>query len=234
MSDLIKIKNENGKQLVSARELYIGLGLDISNWSKWYPTNIEKNEYFTENVDWIGIRHNDENPLGGRPTKDFAITLEFAKHIAMMARTEKSHQYRNYFIACEKKANAKDKPLEINSKFLFQLASQLEEKEKQIALMQPKADFYDDVAGSKDSIEMGHVAKVLGIKGLGRNNLFDLLRRKNILDNNNIPYQTYVDRGYFRVLEQKYVIPTGETKINIKTMVFQKGVDFIRKIAKAD
>lgn len=103
------------------------------------------------------------------------------------------------------------------------------EAEMKVKLLEPKGEFYDDVAGSKDSIEMGHVAKVLGIKGVGRNNLFSLLRDNKILDRNNIPYQQYVDLGYFRVLEQKYTVPNGETKINIKTMVFQKGIDFIRK-----
>ena len=105
------------------------------------------------------------------------------------------------------------------------------EAEKRVKLLEPKAQFYDDVAGSKDAIEMGHVAKVLGIKRMGRNRLFSLLRDKKILDKNNIPYQQFVDSGYFRILEQKYTVPSGETKINIKTMVFQKGIDFIgRKI----
>ncbi|MDR3598427.1 phage antirepressor KilAC domain-containing protein [Clostridium sp.] len=108
------------------------------------------------------------------------------------------------------------------------------EAEKKVETLAPKAEFYDDVAGSKDSIEMGHVAKVIGIKGLGRNKVFEILRNKKVLDRNNIPYQTFVDRGYFRVLEQKYNIPSGETKINIKTMVFQKGVDFIRKMIKEE
>ncbi|OOM49811.1 phage antirepressor protein KilAC domain protein [Clostridium beijerinckii] len=76
---------------------------------------------------------------------------------------------------------------------------------------------------------MGHVAKVLAIRGIGRNNLFSLLREKKVLDKNNIPYQQFVDLGYFRVLEQKYTVPSGETKINIKTMVFQKGIEFIRR-----
>lgn len=103
------------------------------------------------------------------------------------------------------------------------------EAERKIKLLEPKAQFYDYVAGSKDSIEMGHVAKVLGIKGMGRNKIFSLLRNEKVLDRNNIPYQQYVDLGYFRVLEQKYTVSSGETKINIKTMVFQKGIDFIRK-----
>lgn len=105
MKELITIKNNNGKDIVSAKELYVGLGLNESNWSRWYPTNIENNEFFIEGKDWIGIRPNDENTLGGRPTLDFAITLDFAKHLAMMAKTEKSHEYRNYFLECEKKVN---------------------------------------------------------------------------------------------------------------------------------
>ena len=101
-NQLIKVNtSESGKQIVSARELYIGLGLDKSNWSRWYKTNIKGNEFFIEGYDYIGVRLNDE----GNEVQDFAISLEFAKHIAMMARTEKSHQYRNYFIQCEKKVN---------------------------------------------------------------------------------------------------------------------------------
>lgn len=106
------------------------------------------------------------------------------------------------------------------------------EAEKKVAILKPKAEFYDDVAGSKDAIEMSDVAKVLAIKGLGRNNLFEFLREKKILQPNNMPYQQYVDREYFRVLEQKYITPKGETKINIKTLVFQKGVEYIRKLVK--
>ena len=54
----------------------------------------------------------------------------------------------------------------------------------------------------------------------------------NILDKNNIPYQKYVDKGYFRVIEQKYTVPDGEVRINIKSLVYQKGIDKIRKILK--
>lgn len=125
--------------------------------------------------------------------------------------------------------------------FLIRLATNLkDEKQKRIAAenkiqtLTPKAEFYDNVAGSKDAIEMGHVAKVLNIKGYGRNNLFDFLRSKKVLDKSNIPYQKFVDAGYFRVLEQKYNVPNGETKINIKTLVFQKGVDHIIKLIKEE
>ncbi|RXM53931.1 phage antirepressor Ant [Clostridium tetani] len=106
MSTLIKISNKDGQQLVSAKELYLGLGLNKAVWSRWHVTNIEKNEFFKENIDWIGVQQDVE----GNETMDFAITLEFAKHIAMMTRTEKSHEYRNYFIECEKKIKKQHKP----------------------------------------------------------------------------------------------------------------------------
>lgn len=128
-----------------------------------------------------------------------------------------------------------------NPDLLIATATRLKEEraarlaaENKIKVLEPKAGFYDDVAGSKDAIEMGNVAKVLAIKGIGRNKLFELLREKKILQSNNIPYQQYVDREYFRVLEQKYTTPKGETKINIKTLVFQKGVEYIRKVVKED
>ena len=98
MEELINIKDENGKQAVYARELYLGLGLDKSNWSRWLKGNVLNNEFFKENIDWVRVRHHDE----GNEIIDFIITLEFGKHIAMMARTEKSHDYRKYFIEVEK------------------------------------------------------------------------------------------------------------------------------------
>lgn len=91
----------------------------------------------------------------------------------------------------------------------------------------PKADFFDAVTDSKTAIPVGDVAKVLGM-GIGRNKLFEFLRDEKILTYDNRPYQKYIDLGYFRVVEQKYE-KNGEVCINIKTLVFQKGIDFIRK-----
>lgn len=96
--------------------------------------------------------------------------------------------------------------------------------------MKPKEEFFDAVADSKDAIEIGKVAKVLNFPGVGRNKLFEILRRKGILMKDNIPYQKFIDNGCFRTIEQKYSLPDGETRISIKTLVYQKGVDYIRKV----
>ncbi len=133
---------------------------------------------------------------------------------------------------------AKDELLD-NPDLLIQVATKLKEEkaarleaEKKIDIMKPKAAFFDAVADSKTAIEIGSVANVLAIPGLGRNKLFRLLRDKGILKENNEPYRDYIDRGYFRVVEQKYNKGDGSTHINIKTLVYQKGVDYIRKIAQ--
>lgn len=107
----------------------------------------------------------------------------------------------------------------------------IEAQAKQLEEQKPKVEFFDTVADSKTAISMNDVAKVLGIKGMGRNNLFEFLRNEKILMSNNVPFQIYVDRGYFRVIEQKYM-KNGEPCMNIKTLVYQKGVDFISKTIK--
>lgn len=115
---------------------------------------------------------------------------------------------------------------------LARLRAENAAKENKLIEQAPKVEFFDDVTGSTDTIDMKEVAKVLNVKGLGRNNLFELLRSRNILDRNNQPYQKYVDCGYFRIIESRYTVPTGETKISLKTVVFQKGLEFIRKLIK--
>lgn len=123
----------------------------------------------------------------------------------------------------------------IDSDMLFKMAEAMAAKEKQIkeleqqkALMSPKADFYDAVVESPDAVDMAVAAKTLNM-GIGRNTMFKILRDEGILQHNNIPYQEYVDRGYFRCIESKFSMPDGSTHVNIKTVVHQKGLDFIRK-----
>ena len=118
------------------------------------------------------------------------------------------------------------------SEALLLASKQAEQIEKQNALLleqKPKVEFFEAVTNSKSAIDMGQVAKVLD-KDIGRNKLFEILRNKKILQKDNIPFQTYIDRGYFRVIEVKYTKPDGSTNISLKTLVYQKGVSFINKV----
>ena len=119
------------------------------------------------------------------------------------------------------------------SEALIAYAKEVEAREKlelENSIMKPKADFYDDVTGSSDVIDIGSVAKVLNM-GIGRNKLFQFLRDKGVLTCKNAPYQKYIDAGYFRQVESEWE-HDGTTHITLKTVVFQKGVDYIRKILK--
>lgn len=112
---------------------------------------------------------------------------------------------------------------------------QIENKEQAQKLIEqaPKIEFYNDVTGSETTAEIGTVAKILGFKNVGRNILFDILRKQGILKADNIPYQRYVDNGYFRVIESKWNdYMTGDVKISFKTVVYQKGIEYIAKMLK--
>ena len=127
--------------------------------------------------------------------------------------------------------NGVESDKEIMARAVLIAQKTIEMQNAQITEMNPKAEFYDAVTDSKTAITVGEVAKVLDC-GMGRNKLFEFLRNKGILMQNNIPYQIYVDRGYFRIIESKSVKHDGGIVINLKTLVLQKGVDYIRKILK--
>lgn len=113
---------------------------------------------------------------------------------------------------------------------LERIKAENERHKAKIAEDAPKVDFYDRVTESSDCIDIGQCAKVLNVHRIGRNKLFEILRQKKILNEHNQPYQKYVDCGYFRIIETSFNLSDGTQKINLKTVVFQRGVDFIRKM----
>lgn len=118
-------------------------------------------------------------------------------------------------------------------KLLTELKKEREEKkllEKRVIEMKPKEDFYDAVTQSNETCDFAQAAKVLNFKGIGRNKLFEILRDKEILRQNNQPYQKYVDNGWFKVVEVSSVDRYGDLILFYKTVIYQKGLDKISKI----
>lgn len=237
MNEIIKIETTSEGSVVSARELHQFLEIQTP-FHKWMPRMFEYG--FIENVDYQRLDKNVQMPNGA--TKDvlgdYAITLDMAKEISMIQRSEKGKIARQYFIECEKKLRevSTTKLPQTYKEALIELIAQVEENEKlqiENKELKPKGEFYDAVAGSDTLIDMNQVSKTLNIKGLGRNKLFEFLRSQKILMNDNQPYQQYVDKGYFKLIEVRWTNPkTGDTNITLKTMVFQTGLDFIRKTVK--
>lgn len=110
------------------------------------------------------------------------------------------------------------------------LLEENKQQKKYIEENSDKVDFYDTVVLSDDTIDMRQVATTLNM-GIGRNKLFDILRKEGILDRRNQPYQKYIDSGYFRTIETNYT-KGDELCIYIKTVVFQKGLDYIRRVVE--
>ncbi len=230
MEELIKITQKDGEQAVSARELYDFVGYDKSQWSRWYQTNIINNKFAVENIDYQTL----DTVSNGNMTKDFAITISFAKEICMMARTDKGKEARLYFIECEKMLRTKfdiPKTYADALQLAANQAKQIEEQNKLIEEQKPKVEFFDQVTDSKDAVDMKECAKILNM-GIGRNRLFEFLRSRSILDRKNLPYQIFIDRGYFRTVETSYTKSDGTNCINIKTVVYQKGMEYIRNLIK--
>ena len=221
MNEIITVNTDT--QTVSARELHKAMEV-TDRFSRWFARMTEYG--FIENEDYTGVKSSTLVNNGAElELQDYEMSIDMAKHICMVQRTDKAKEVRQYLIDLEKAWNTPEQVMARALKVADQTIASLT---LTVAEMKPKADFFDAVADSKSAIPMNEVAKVLGVHGYGRNNLFEFLRNDGILDRNNIPYQRYVDCGWFRVIEQAYT-KNGEKHINFKTLVYQKGVDAIRK-----
>lgn len=98
MNDLIKI-DESGK--TTARELYEFLQLRPGDFSRWCKSNIVENQFAVENVDYFPFRMNAE--CGGQATTNYYLSIDFAKKLCMVSKSERGEQARNYFIEVEKR-----------------------------------------------------------------------------------------------------------------------------------
>lgn len=105
--------------------------------------------------------------------------------------------------------------------------TKVEEQQTTINKMQPLVDDWSAYMDKNGYITISKVSKTLNIKGVGRNNLFGLLRRNEILRANNEPYQRYVDSGYFKTsVGMKNGYPFTQT------LVSAKGMSYINKKMK--
>lgn len=105
-----------------------------------------------------------------------------------------------------------------------------ESAQAQVRELEPKAEHYDTITGSRSAIPFRQAAKVLGYKNVGQNNLFEILRSHGVLMRDNLPYQQFIDRGYFRVIQREYPMPGGDVGTKPQTLIYQKGLDFVRKL----
>jgi anti-repressor protein len=232
MDNLVKTENNELRAMVNmdeeqatvdGRELHDFLNVS-TRYNDWFARMCEYG--FIEGQDFYSKMSKNSN--GGRPSIEHALTIDMAKELCMIQRNEKGKMARRYFIEVEKAWND---PVLVMGRALKLSEKKLADAQRSIAIMQPKAEFYDAVADSKTLTSVGNVAKLLNVKGLGRNNMYKALRNISVLDSDNVPYQRYVDAGYFKLVESKFT--AGEnTVVATTTYVTQRGIDYIRKLIK--
>ena len=127
--ELIKIIEREGRQLVSGRELHEFLEIR-TKYKDWFRRMVEYG--FEEEIDFIRVAqkratNNLKNPV--TTVIDHAISIDMAKEISMIQRTEKGKTARQYFINCEKKLKEVKKlsPMELME---LQFIALKEQKEK--------------------------------------------------------------------------------------------------------
>lgn len=229
--ELIKVQSDNEKQLVSARELHKALNVK-TRFSQWVEQNFKhfrKGNDFTSVVTTTVVNNGAKREL-----QDYALSVEMAKHIAMMSGTQKGYEIRDYFIQVEQAWNSPEmimkRALEIANKKVEQLKLENEE-------MKPKALFADAVTASHTSILVGELAKILKQNGIdiGARRLFEWLRGHGYLTKRkgtdwNMPTQKAMDLGLFEIKETTVQRSDGGVKINKTPKVTGKGqVYFINK-----
>lgn len=109
------------------------------------------------------------------------------------------------------------------------LAMELDQAQATIAIQAPKAEFADRVAGADKGTLIGNFAKTVG---LGPKQIFAVLRELRILmsggNRHNLPFQEYLDRGYFTVAEKPYEVH-GETRLGFQPLITGKGQQWLTK-----
>lgn len=239
--ELIKITEQNGKKAVSARELHSFLESkrDFSNWIK---DRIEKYG-FIENQDFEVFNKFGENPNGGRPQIEYALSIDCAKEISMVEGNEKGKQARRYFIECEKKAQ---NPIMSLSRIdLAKMIIQAEEEKQALQLEiqenKPLVVFAKALQISEHNILIGELAKILKQNGIeiGQNRLFDWLRDNSYLirkgEQRNLPTQRALELSLFEVKTTTINNPDGSVRVTKTTKVTPKGQEyFINKFFKSN
>lgn len=242
IGNLIAVNYEAEQPTVSARDLHKALDIQ-SRFSRWFDTN---KELFTEGEDFNKCTSSTVVNNGAvRQIEDYEITMLMAKHLAMMSRTEKGKEVRDYLINLERAWNSPEqvfaRALKMADRTIDKLktekAALIEDNER----MKPKEIFADAVTASKDSILIGDLAKILKQKGIdiGQNRLFQKLRNNGYLIQRrgpswNMPTQKSMEMGLFEVEERTITNSDGTTKIRKTTKVTGKGQQyFINKLLAA-
>lgn len=229
MNEIINVTlNDNHEPVVSARQLHEALDVK-TQYTKWFERMADYG--FIENQDYMTISQKRLTAQRNETTfTDHIIKLDMAKEIAMIQRTERGKQVRQYFIQVEKDFNSPEK---IMARALLMADQKVHKLEAQIEADRPKVLFADAVSASKSSCLIGELAKILKQNGIdiGQNKLFQWLRSNGYLisrrgESWNQPTQKSMQLGLFELKKTNINHADGHTTVNTTTKVTGKGQQY--------
>lgn len=238
---LIPINYDMEQPTVSARDLHSGLAIN-TRFNDWFS---RMTEYGFESGKDFYSKMSKTSETGGRPAVDYQISVDMAKQICMIQRSEKGKQYRQYFIDLEKAWNTPEQVMARALKLADKTIDTLKEENKKLIedneRMRPKEIFADAVKASDSSILIGDLAKILRQNGVdtGQKRLFEQLRNEGYLmktgSSRNMPKQKYVANGFFQIKETVISNPDGSVRMTKTTKVTGKGQQyFLNKYLKKE
>lgn len=230
MNELIKVTYSNDRPVVSARELHDFLEVQ-TKYQDWFPRMCEYG--FTEGADFNFLKNEQVQIEGGRTVTrhilDAALSIDMAKEICMIQRSEKGKIARQYFIQLEKDWNSPEKvmarALDIAHRELNSLKAANAELTVQNTIMAPKADYFDELVDRNLLTSFRDTAKQLGVS---QNAFIDFLKaHKYIYRDKKGKLMPYADKnnGLFEVKERF----NNKTEWSgVQTMVTPKGRETFR------
>ena len=230
MNELITVNYDNNRPTVLGRDLHELLEVE-SNYTTWFKRMCEYG--FTEGTDFIPFL---EESTGGRPSQDHQLTIEMAKELCMLQRTEKDKQARQYFIQLEKDWNSPEKimarALQIANQEIKSLRLTNAVQQQQIAELNPKATYYDLVLQCSDLVSATVIAKDYGKSAKWLNKILAdnkvQFRQGGIW----VLYKKYAEKGYTQTKTDTYVDHNGISHTKPHTHWTQKGRLFIYEFLK--
>lgn len=236
MNELFPIKYDNEEMKISARELYKALGIE-KRFSSWFETN---SKGFVENEDYFGAYLKVQgNQYGGeQEVQDYLTTINMAKHICLMSRTDKGKQCRQYLIDLEKAWNTPEqimaRALKMADKTIAKLQGDnkklLEEinvKDQVIGELRPKADYTDKILKNPGLVTITQIAKDYGMSAVEMNRKLHDLGIQFKQSDQWLLYSKYHGCGYTHSETVDITRADGRPDIKMNTKWTQKGRIFL-------
>lgn len=230
MNELINVMlDKNNEPIVSARQLHKTLEVK-TRFSQWVEQNFKM---FKENEDFSSVvTTTQQNQYGGtKKLQDYAVTIRMAEHLAMMSKTNKGHEVREYFIQVEKDFNSPEKimarALLMADKKIKLLENQNENLLIELEEATKNADYLDLILQTKDSLTITQIAQDYGMSARKMNQLLKQERIQRIVNGQWVLYAKYIGKGYISSRTFDYVGKDGKPHSTMTTVWTQLGRRFI-------